>query len=231
MKKKILLIIFMFIFVPHVNADCDNDRINELKNLAKNVEITYELDTNDDNLEENDYSVNNVGESIPQGNMRIIISGLTEGFLIKDTTYDRTFNYSDVKDGIIVIRNELNGSRTFKVYSTECNKDVRSIFIKIPRYNNYSTDSLCEGISGDDLSVCGMWYEKDIDYETFKQTVEDYKKKVTEQKRIEEKKEKSIIDKTVDFLKNNYLYFIIGIVVIIIIAIIIKVRRKRSVLE
>lgn len=236
MKKSIVLTFLTFLFVPHVNAECNNERIKELTSIAKNVEITYELDTYEEqpyNEEtDKDYTVSDIGEPIPQGNMRIIITGITEEFQIKDITYNRTFMYNEFKDNTLILKNELNGHRIFKVYSAECDKEVRTIFIKVPRYNNYSTDPLCEGISGDELAVCGTWYENDIDYDTFKAKVEAYKQELKDAQNAKpQNQEQTILDKVVSFLKDYYLYFIIGIVAVIAITIIVTVRRKRSVLE
>ena len=230
MKKKILTIAFIFLFIPHVNAECDRTKINELKQMAENIEITSELDiTSEEEYTGNrDYSLNDNGDPLPRGNMKIIISGMSEEFRIIDETYNRTFTYSDFTDGILIVKNELNGQRKFKVYSTECNQEVRTINLKIPRYNEYSTDPLCEGISGDDLPICGMWYEREVDYPTFQKMVEDYKNRVAEQ---EKENQESIIDKVISFFSNYYLYLIIGIAVIAVVTVIVIIRRKRSVLE
>ena len=232
MKKIFTIITMLLIFIPQVNANCDSTRVNELRSKAKNIEITYELNTTKDNKydEQDDANVNDFGENVPEGNLNIIISGLTEEFEIKEATYNRIYRNENSEDGVIILKNELNGARTFKVYSIECNKEVRTIFIKLPRYNIYSTDPLCEGISGKDLSVCDTWYEKEIDYETFKKRVEEYKTKINNEQ-IEDVTQKNVIDLILDFFKVNYIYFIVGILTLIFFVIFIKIKRKRSVLE
>ena len=214
----------MFIFVPHVNADCDNDRINELKNLAKNVEITYELDENKSEEELKAYDP----DSIAGGVVKIIITGLTEGLSITDEVANVTYNYDDTDNGIIVIYNVTNGSRTFKVYSTECDKKVRTLFIKIPTYNKYSLDPLCQNIPKEELSVCNTWYESTISYDEFKKKVENYN---ALKNPIEPEVKKNKFDEIIELLKKNYLYIVITIVLLIVMVILAKLRRKRSELE
>lgn len=230
MKKKIFIIITtLLIFMPQVKAECDNDRLNEIKNLAKNIEITYELDTELD--KEKNYSENDYGDEVQEGNMKVIITGLSYGLQLKDETTHRTFYYFQAEDGTIILNKEINGSRTFKVYSNECEKNVRTISVKIPRYNEYSTDPLCEGIDASELKICGTWYEKEVDYDTFKKDVESYKQRLAEEQRLKELEDKNILKKVVTFFEKYYLYFIIGAVVLIAVTIIIIIRRKRSVLE
>jgi len=84
LKKKILILIISLLFIPQVKAECSNDRLNEIKELAKNIEITYELDTELD--EEKNYSKDENGKKLPEGNMKIIISGLTLGLKLVDNT-------------------------------------------------------------------------------------------------------------------------------------------------
>lgn len=229
--KKFLMLITVVLFIPHVNAACDENRIKELKELAKNIEITTGLASDDESgTINNDYSVNDYGEMVPQGSTQIIISGMSKEFNIIDATYERTFIYEYFTDNALVLNNEIHGYRTFKVYSPECNQEIRSIYIKVPRYNEYSTDPLCEGISGNDLAICGTWYDKEVDYDTFKSMVADYKKMIAEEEKENDKKN-VIIDKIVDFVKEYYLYIIGAVILIIAISVIVVIRRKRSVLE
>lgn len=231
MKKKIFAIITIFLFMPQVSATCDENKLKELKELAKNIEITTGLASEDEEYVPNrDYTVNDYGETVPQGSTQIIISGMSKEFNIVDETYERTFIYDDFKDNALILNNELHGYRTFKVYSPECNQEIRSIYVKVPRYNEYSTDPLCEGIDGKDLAICGTWYDKEVDYETFKSMVEDYKKMLANNEK-ENKEENTFINKIVTFVKEYYLYIIGGIVLITVVSVIIIIRRKRSVLE
>ena len=231
MIKKMLMIIAVFLFIPRVNATCDENRLKELKELAKNIEITTGIAAEDEEyIPHRDYTVNDYGEPVPQGSTQIIISGMSKEFNVVDNTYERTFMYEDFKNNALILNNELHGYRTFKVYSLECNQEIRSIYIKVPRYNEYSTDPLCEGISGTDLAICGTWYDKEVDYETFKSMIEDYKEnKIYEEN--EDEKNNNIINEIIDFIKSNYLYIIGGVALIITVSIIVIIRRKRSVLE
>lgn len=224
MKKKILLIMLMFIFMPYVKAECDNDRINELKNLAKNVEIVYELDSNKTEEELKAYDPNDIAKGV----VKMIITGLTENFSIIYDYSNITYEYQDTDEGILIINDVPRGNKKFSIYSNECNKTIKTLFIKIPTYNKYSLDPLCQDIPKEELAVCDTWYESTISYDEFKKKIDDYhalKKAAPNEKKV------SLIDKIIDFLKNNYLYIGISFILIISIIIFIKVRRKRSELE
>lgn len=224
LKKKILLIMLMFVFMPHVKAECDNDRINDLKNLAKNVEITYELDENKSEEELKAYDSNDIAKGV----VKIIITGLTENFSIIYDYSNRTYEYQDTDEGVLIINDVPKGNKKFSIYSNECNKIIKTLFIKIPTYNKYSLDPLCQDIPKEELSVCDTWYESTISYDDFKKKIENYHE-FKKEDIIEEKQ--TLIDRITDFLKNNYLYIGLSIVLIIAIIIFIKVRRKRSELE
>lgn len=227
--KCVVFIIAMFIFMPSVNAICDNEKIMGLKELAKNIEITYELDLDGKVYTSKDknknFSLDNNGNEVPQGNMKVIISGMNEQLVLNDKTYNRTFKYTQSDNGIIIVNNEMHGSRQFVVYSNICNKAIRNISIKIPRYNEYSTSPLCKGIDVKKLPICGTWYEKEVDYKTFEKMVKDYKNKPVEVKKNNDWQE------LVEFLEYYYLYILIPFIAIIAIIAILVIRRKRSELE
>ena len=127
----------------------------------------------------------------------------------------------------------------FDIYSSKCAQKVDSLLVKIPRYNVYSEDPLCEGIDGEDFSLCDKYLEYEVSYDTFKRKVEEYKK-AHEVKKVEPKKDeeqfsiKMIINKVLEFIINYQIYIIIilgVLLLILIIIIIVKKKKKRGVLE
>ena len=132
-----------------------------------------------------------------------------------------------------------NGKWNFDIYSSKCAEKVDSLLVKIPRYNVYSEDPLCEGIDGDKFSLCGKYYESDVTYESFKERVENYRaihkidSKKDKQEVIEDKKNINldIIIKYINKYKTYILGSIISILLIVIITIIIKKKRSRGVLK
>ena len=236
MRKLIYVMMFTFIllFPSNVYADeCNGTRINELKEMAKSIEVFYDYDNSTLNLNSEEYikfSKNDEGKAVPYGRLIVTITGVNEEFSVKDITYKRTFTPSSFSGGILTLHFEKEGNRRFEVYSNSCNKTVRTIYMQLPRYNDYHIDPLCEGIDGNDLAVCNKWYAYDLDYDSFKKKVEDYKQKVKWEEE-ELKRKNSIIYKVKNFFVNYYMYIIGGIGCIALIYVLVLAVRKRSELE
>lgn len=237
MKNIFYILIFTFVmFIPYnvYAEECSNDKINELKEMAKSVQISYEHDESGASNNDEKYNKskrNDDGFEVQSGDMQINIAGFIKEIYIKDETNKRTFNYEDADNGILVLHYERYGSFNFNVYSNEC-KDIklRSIYVRVPRYNIYNTDPYCEGISGEELAVCGEYYENDLDFEEFEKKALEYKAKKAKEAEEEERKN-TFLYKLSTFVKNNYKYLIVfGILVIVVIGLLIF-RRKRSELE
>lgn len=127
---------------------------------------------------------------------------------------------------------------SIKSTSKSCKDELYNIFLSLP-YNEFSKDPVCEGI--EDFVLCKPTYDKEIDYETFLQRVEVYKKTLAEQKEKEENKieepseEKKIYEKITDYLMEN-IFIIVTIIIavillIILIVFIIRNYRERWKLE
>ena len=227
-------ILFVICLIPfRVKADCSNDEWKSLKDTAKSVEITYDYDNSGipfDSELYTAYSVDDDGMAIPYGDIKITISGVSEQVYIKDVTYKRTFYSSAFKEGVLELHYEKNGSRKFEVYSDKCSKSLRTIHVKIPKYNAFSEDPYCYGIEDGDLSVCKKWYDGELDFETFEKKVLEYKDKLKE-KEAEMRWKNSIVYKTIDFVVNNYESIFIFIVAVLVILGLVFVIRKRSELK
>lgn len=247
-NKTLYFIVFVmiFLFPFSVKADeCSDSKILELKEAAKNIEINYEYNKDAKSTDYiDDYEEGEIIDDLEpvidiKGAVNLIITGLPKGMYIEEREYGRFFHYDMQVDGKIIIEKVGGGTKSFAVYSNECYDEIRSISIDVPKYNIYHEDPLCEGISGDDLAVCGEFYNGDISYETFKASVEQYKSelsnKKSEDKSIDDTSKNSNVDKVVNkvssTLEDYYIYIIAGVVLLVAIVIFIRVRRKRSVLE
>lgn len=125
-----------------------------------------------------------------------------------------------------------------KSTNNSCKDILNQIELKLP-YNKYSKEPVCEGI--EDFVLCKPTYDKEIDYETFLQRVEVYKKTLTELEEKEENKiEEPIIEKTtsekiIDYIMKNIFIIVTMIVatilLIILIVSMIKKHRERWRLE
>lgn len=136
------------------------------------------------------------------------------------TSTNTSFAYSGIKSGEYVI--EVLG------YTEECQETLKTITLKLPKYNSLSEDPLCEGI--EEFVLCQPTYDKDIDYETFVSRVNTYKK--TKEKEpeeiIEEPEETKPIEELLEYIKNN-LFQIIVITVFIILLIITTIITAKSI--
>jgi len=221
MKKIMFLIITFMCSINYVYADCSSEDIKKYKTQVENVEITYMVREPE------------LGEfGMINGIIDLIIQNLPEGFYIYSSYYDSNYYVSDWEDGIIYMYDHLYGNYSFDIYSEFCpSKKVKSIQFKVPRYNPYSEDELCNDITEGALDVCEPWYDYDLDYDTFVQKVEEYKNK-----HIPKPEEKpnwftQLLNDIMIFASTYSIYIMSGIVVLVIIITMVIINRKRGRLE
>ncbi len=221
MKKisYIFAILFTIILlIPHVNAECTSEELEELKTKAEEIRVTYEhlgkIYTEED------------GESYDFFDIKI-----------KNIPNDFYAVHNGVKlvpEDLLVETKMPYGNKEIIIYSNKCEEKLKTITFKLPRFNMYSLDPLCEGIDGDDFTLCGKYYDYDVSYENFVKRVTNYKNthQVSDEKK--DNNEKSIFDVLLKIVQKNVLYIGIGViflVFVILLILLIKKRRKRGVLE
>lgn len=224
-KYIIITLLIFLISIFHVNASCTDEEITSLKELAKDIKITYKhlgkIETE---------------EGIYYNNFEVNVKNVPDDFyilVISDTIKLQP------KEGIITeIFN--NGTWKFNIYSNKCGIKITDIDVYIPRFNTYSLDPLCEGIDGNDFPLCGKYYEYDVSYDNFVDRVNYYRSihNIDENINDEKKDEKNLIslvyDSILNFFINYKLYIIISIailLIVIVLFIIIRKRKKRGILE
>lgn len=216
MKKiKIMLIVFILMLINYENvlAECSSEEVQVLKEKASNIEIKLELQ---ENVEGEFGTLNKVYD--------VIVNNLTEEFFLIDGYYGESYGVRDNdENGQIVFKSYMPGIHNFKIYSQECGILISTIKVEVPRYNPFFGDPLCEGISGEDLDVCGEWYSGELDYETFKAKVEKYKKSNSLENDNNSNSSFSI-NKIVIFL-------VVSVLVVVTIISIVIIKRKRKVLS
>lgn len=216
MKKfKIALLVFILMLVNNSNvlAECSSEEVQVLKEKASNIEIKLNLR---ENVEGEFGTLNKVYD--------VIVNNLTEEFFLIDGFYGESYGIRDKdENGQIVFKSYMPGIHNFKIYSQECGTLISTIKVEVPRYNPFFGDPLCEGISGEDLDVCGEWYSGELDYETFKAKVEKYKKSNSLENDNNSNSSFSI-NKIVIFL-------VVSVLVVVTIISIVIIKRKRKVLS
>lgn len=217
MKKfiKIILFIFFMILPIKVFGACSVDDKVRYLSLASNVTTSY------DYIEVND-----------KVTFSITIHNVHKDLVVKDNVNNRSYssNRNDLNN--YTVSNLKDGTNySFSIYakSTDCSyKLLNTVYVNLPKYNKYYKDSACTGIES--YNLCQRWGEiGDINYETFKSKVEEYKKKsdVSNEIKDDDLKTTSIIEILGDFWAKYYLYITIGTIVLLI-PIIIIVKKKNK---
>lgn len=224
-KNKYLLFAIMILFlnISYVNAECSDEELNQITKEIDKIEITYkhlgEVTKEDGSKVYNQFLV--TAKNIPE-NVYVHLSPMTE------ENFDETTENLKIK--------LTTGTWYYNMYSSKCENIVKSIEVKLPTFNIYSLDPLCEGVDGEDFKYCGKYYEYQIDRETFERKVKAYRieHKIGQEDTTKVEKENNFFKKILDILKDNYLYIlgVLGVLLIItIIIIIISKKKKRKILQ
>ena len=217
MNKKRYLTLALALSLIGMNksyAACTQEQLDAFKLVEKEYKITYEL-----NRSTKDYTVK-----------------LQEN---ENNKYEYVFSENLVKDKILSVENNTTiiervypGEYTVYIRSKEelCNDNLKTITIKLPRYNIYSEDPLCDGI--EEFYLCQETYEKEIDRETFESRINTYKKSKEQQNKQETSKDNEAKEKGLNelltYIQNNPIQVIIVVIFIILVIITIIVTIKQS---
>lgn len=206
MKKYILLLFVLFIFdIQTTSAACTQEEINTFKRIEDDYKVKYEYD-----------------KSIEKYNLYLERS--------KPNMYDYiiyTNNQlvcTDINETETKCSSFVPGEYELAIagQTESCNDILKTITLKLPKYNKLADDPLCDGY--EDFVLCNPAYDKEIEYDTFLSRLETYKKKHTptekEEKPQEEPNEKNeIIVKMTNYLKQYWIEIIIVVVFIILLVI------------
>ncbi len=217
MKKIIKLILFTLILILPLKvfgACTVDDKIRYLS-LASNITTSY------DYIEAND-----------RVTFSITIHNVHKDLVVKDTVNNKSYssNRNDLNN--YTISNLKDGNNySFSIYAKrgDCSyKLLNTVYVNLPRYNKYYKDPICNGL--DNYNLCQRWGEiGNINYETFKEKVEEYKKETVVEEEIKDnnKKSLSIIESLGDFWAKYYLYITIGTIALLTPIIIIVNKKNR----
>lgn len=231
MNKKVMIrylfvfTVILFIFTcTKVNAECSNIEKNNLLQLSHNVKFTYEI--NEDEKVKNKKKFN------------VIISNLLDGIYLFYEPYVYEYIKDSITPGVEKMDDTFNDNNTYEVKVYGNTKNCKDVYLEtktidIPKYNIYSEKEECKGI--EDFKLCNMWYEGEIQSESY------FRKEVTKYKSSLEKNEeatkttakdnllskiKKIYEKNIFISLFITLFLVASIVVFIIISVI---KRKKRV--
>lgn len=226
-KPKYILFSFLILFLSiiSVNAQCTNEELLTEKEKAEKIIVTYnhlgEVTKDDGSKVYNEFLVTT--KNLAEGQYIYLSPLANEDFIEKDNTIQITLT---------------TGKWEYNIYSSKCKEIVKTINVRLPKFNMYSIDPLCKDIDGDDFILCSKYLEYEVSRETFERKIDEYRKTHTINNEDNNKEENIninyIINKALDFI-NKYNFYIAGfllvILIILIIIIIKKKSKKRSILE
>lgn len=206
---KLFVVGVLFFQIQFVEAECSNQEITDLKKAAEAITMNSEFDR----------------ESVTFGvydNYVVTVQGLMDNMYILSKDQSVGFYPENAVDGVIT--NHISSvTDEFRVYSSACpDVNLRTIKLSMKLYNMYSDYEECEGISGDELDVCGEFYDGNISYEQFIKKVEEYKNGSS-----------SLSSGGIgNFFKDYAIYIGLGLgALLVVIIVLILIRRKRNRLD
>lgn len=204
----ILLIVFLFNNL-NVKASCTEEQKKAFQSKLDQVSITYKYEN--ELLDQNN--------NVITGFFSINITGLTEDLALYNP--ERNLSLVGTKDGNFSKFGFVNGTYEFRLFvnNNVCNDASRNITIKLPKYNEFSDNYLCNGIDATKFLPCSKWYEYDLDEKTFLARLEEYKQQTKKNNNVIEQ----VTEEVTDFFKvvsnhiSDYLiWYIIGLLIIIL---------------
>lgn len=209
MKKgyMLFLLVFLIISIPiRVEAFCDYQELARIKKIASNV--TYKVDY----IEKNgtvEFSVT--------------LLNLHPEIYFKDVTNNTFYYYKNsINNTHEIVINGYSPGKTiqYEFYNIEkeyCdNQILLNKYVTLPPYNPFYNDSVCNDAK--EYKLCQKWIELNMDYNSFKQQVENYKKERNKGP-VEEPIDDSPknIDKVLDFFIEYYVYILSTIIIVCLI--------------
>lgn len=215
-SKYLLTTLSLFIMLPSITyAECTPEEIKHFKEIEDEYKVTYEF-----NKETKDYTIKLF---MPEPS-KYTFAAYEDGNIKCEKINENERQCNSIPPGEYEI---------FIIGSNEtCRGELKTINLKLAKYNHYSDDPLCNGI--EEFVLCQPTYSKEIDYETFASRVNTYKK--TKQKEqeanINEDKENN---KVLNYIKANLFNIIIitvfSVSIIITIILTAKALKKSRRLE
>ncbi len=243
-KMMFALVSALFLQISVVNAasKCDYDEQVKLNNAAANIKVSYEEaegEYDPDLLLPTDSHDN---PTATYNYFKVMIYNLTEDFYVKITNdYNneiKYLRYSDSESGVATydwtyLESVVNFN--IKVYSsneTKCaNEEYRIINLLTPRYNDFSDSAKCTGNESFYLCQKFITRKEEISYNEFNAELERFTLKNEEEIKKQEEENKSLVEKTIDFIKDNGVIFgIISTIIVVggVVTIVIVIKKRRS---
>lgn len=219
-KYVLFMIILLLCSSSFAFAECTEEELTSLRDQVKNIKITYKhmgVVETEESFRYNDFLIK--VKNMPDDFYVLLMAGTVK---LTPTDGMASTTLSD-------------GTWDFDVYSSKCEEKLDTIKVKLPTFNMYSLDPLCEGVDSEKFPLCGKFYNYNVSYEDFVERVKFHR----QVNHIGEENENTtwyseIIKKIVDFILKYKWYIGSALLVLIIglTSLIMWIRaRKRGVLK
>ena len=182
LNKILLTITISLVSISNVFAECTKEEINEFKKVEKEFKVTQTYDTQ---TKSNKIIIYN-----PNPQKYQLYTDLPDSAKCKREQNDLICTEVKIGEYIILI----------KARNQACEKVLKEIPITTKKMNKYYEDELCKGI--EEFVLCQPYYEKEIDYDTFKKRTKIYKK--NKLKESKEPPSESRENKIINYVKKKY---------------------------
>lgn len=223
-KYKYLIISFILLFcnISFASADCTNEEVNKLKEDADKIKVTYE---------HKGEVVNEIGD-VFYDRFNVEINNVSSDIVLEINDLGL---YIPDKDGKVSLE-LMTGDNEINVYSDKCSIKLDSIKVKLPTFNPYSLDPLCEGVDSSEFSLCKKYYKPSVSYSEFVKRVKSYRvtNKIKDNNKNSDIDNSNIFTMIISYIVKYKYYSIVIISLLIVIPIVIisiKKRKNRGVLK
>lgn len=239
--KKLAVATSLFLFtLPVYAATCDYKERASLNSEVANVKANYEI--KERTLDPSEYSIPDeiIGTEeeatyvAKEDYIEVSILNLSENMYLEITNNKNdeklTYTYANTQDGSIIFNRYEIGeliTYTIKVYassSTGCEGTaLKTLYLALPRFNDYSSTSICEKLKDNSLCEKYVMYDK-IEYDDFYKRVSSAYDGKLDNKKMSDNKEESWLAKHKELLISG------GVILVVAIGgatyVIIKKRRR-----
>ena len=237
-KMLFTLIITLFCAINSVSAvktTCTYEEKANLNDIASKVTSNYKLD---EIKEEYEFENPDTGEKSIEERIKIkfkvsIYNILDDIYIIQSNSLNQeevNIYYSETQNGVYTFETENTSDiikYTYNIYSNVegCRGEIlKTLVFTKPKSNMFSQMEICEGL--EDNPYCQNFIK-----EEFNLTEDEFYSKIEALSETKEKEKKEENKEGItDFLKDNYIYFIIGALVISGTVIGFIIVKKRSAL-
>ena len=163
MKKAIFVMLMLFSFNVYADS-CSNDELARLREIANNMEVSYNLENDDDSYPRFSITVNNLNKEV-------------KALIIEDWYANKYKEFKNDGTNKGVLTSFLPGESikiTMKAYvSNACSgKTVSTKTVKLPYYNVYYNYPECKMYPN--LKSCVKLTDKKITEEAFNKEINDF---------------------------------------------------------